>query len=342
MGKRHLSQQQKQRIRSIQAKRLERANERVRRLEEELDERSLGPDSTGQVIVHHGSHLIIEDHAGDEVRCFSRQNLGSVVCGDHVVWQETEPGHGVVTAVQDRSSILSRPVFDGQNKPLAANIDRIVIIAAVVPELSEFLIDSYLVAAELTGIQPVIALNKVDLLNADELDALLERLQPYEDLGYNLFTTSHIQQEGLEQLRRILTDHVSILVGQSGVGKSSLIRALIPHLEIRVGEISEATGFGRHTTSSTMLYHLESGGDLIDSPGVRQFRLSEMPEDRLLHGFVEFREWVGHCQFANCQHRQEPGCALRQAVADGQIDQRRLDSYHRLVEANATIAKRPN
>ena len=149
-----------------------------------------------------------------------------------------------------------------------------------------------------------------------------------------LYASSRSSQ-GLEPLRQRLIGHTTILLGQSGVGKSSLIKALLPHRDIRIQALSQATGLGTHTTTTSALYHLPDGGDLIDSPGVRSFELSELHRVDLEHGFVEFGPYLGRCKFSNCSHRVEPGCALLAAVAEGKIDARRLRSYHQLRDSLA-------
>jgi ribosome biogenesis GTPase len=173
--------------------------------------------------------------------------------------------------------------------------------------------------------------NKSDLLDTESRAKLEQRLAIYEQIGYSLLFISTRTTDGLRDLHQQLKSHTSILVGQSGVGKSSLVQALLPDLDIRIGALSQVTGLGRHTTTVTTLYHLPDGGDLIDSPGVRDFSLSPVPVDQLAQGFREFKAYLGQCRFHNCRHASEPGCAVQDAVRSGAINQRRLANYKELV-----------
>ncbi|MEJ2347103.1 MAG: small ribosomal subunit biogenesis GTPase RsgA [Gammaproteobacteria bacterium] len=328
--KRRLTKRQKARIRSIQHKRAKRAIAHSHAAES-VPEQRLGPEQPGLVISHHGATVMVEGAAGALWRCSVRRNLGSLVCGDRVAWQPADEREGVVVALLPRHSLLLRPQPGGRGKPVAANIEQIVVVAAVEPELSEHLIDRYLVTAETTGIAPVIVVNKVELLDAGGRRDLERRLATYRQLGYPVLLVSVKADHGLDPLLAQLQGHTSILVGQSGVGKSSLVKALLPEREIRVAALSEAR-HGRHTTTTTVLYHLPCGGDLIDSPGVRDFGVWHIATDDVAHGFVEFRPLLGHCKFSDCSHRHEPGCALRQAAEAGRIDPQRLQSYLNMME----------
>ena len=199
----------------------------------------------------------------------------------------------------------------GKLKPVAANIDQIVVVIASRPSFEQGMLDRYLVAAEIIGARPAVVFNKADLLN-DEARARLERkLALYSGLGYPLLFTSTRTTDGLKDLHAQLRHHTSVLVGQSGVGKSSLVQALLPERAVRIGDLSNVTGLGRHTTTTAMLYHLPDGGDLIDSPGVRDFALWPVDAQTLARGFVEFRPWLGHCKFRDCNHRGEPDAGWR-------------------------------
>ncbi len=252
------------------------------------------------------------------------------MCGDRVQWQPASPGEGVVTGRLPRRSLLARPQPRGGTRPLAANLDRIVVMAALRPAPDQFLIDRYLVAAESIEIRPLIVLNKADLVDAEERADLAERFATYTRIGYELLITSAKSEEGIERLEEMLTGHASILVGQSGVGKSSLAKVLLPERDIRIGELTE-TQHGRHTTSTAILYHLPFGGDLIDSPGVRDFAVWHIDPGHVAHAFVELRGLLGQCRFSDCSHTVEPGCAVREAVERGAIDARRYESYRRIL-----------
>ncbi|MGE5153141.1 MAG: ribosome small subunit-dependent GTPase A [Bdellovibrio bacteriovorus] len=335
MPRRRLSEQQITRIRTIQERRRQRLADRVEAVltegEDGSDEES--PAEPGLVVVRHGANLAVEDPQGRIHHCLARRHIGEPVCGDRVVWQRTGEGHGVVTAIQPRATVLSRPDYSGRDKPLAANLTQILVLIAPQPEPSGYLVDQYLVAAETMGVKAVIVGNKMDLLDEPAARRLRERFAHYPDMGYGVHWTSLREPGGAAPLARLLAGETSILVGQSGVGKSSLVKALLPDLEIQIGRLSRATGLGRHTTSAATYYRLPGGGALIDSPGVRSFRLSSMDRDTLQWGFREFRPYLGQCRFSDCRHRQEPGCALNEAAQRGLIAPARLASFHHLTAA---------
>lgn len=327
MARRRLSEQQKARIASIQEKRRERAAEKV---EATLVGSDDGTQHTGRVVVRHGRSLLLRGEDGSIVHAMFRANLGEVVCGDRVVWQQTANDEGVVVAVLARDTALSRPAYDGQEKAIAANISQLVVVLAPQPEPTGYLLDQYLVAAEQIGVRGLICLNKADLLDRDGR-FLRQRFAHYEQIGYPIIEISAKTEHGLDPLLDRLRGHTSILVGQSGVGKSSLINALIPRENVLEGTLSDSTGLGRHTTSAATLYPLGNGGELIDSPGVRSFRLGQLGRQELEHGFREFLPFLGQCRFHNCAHLAEPGCAIRAAVEAGKISAARLDSYRHMV-----------
>lgn len=330
MGKRKLNRRQQWRIEKIQQERQQRAARKAARgTPTDSDSLSLGEEQQGLLIANFGTSVEVEDERGEVYRCLLRQNLPPLVTGDRVVWQTTQEG-GVVSALLPRRSVLSRPDSSGEQKPVAANIDQILVVAAPAPEFSPELIDQYLAVAELTGITPVLVFNKIDLIDTEKQAAVNELLQRYRGIGYEIVETSTKQQHGLDALRQQLKNMTSVFVGQSGVGKSSLVKALLPHHEIAVGELSQQSGLGQHTTSTSRLYHLSDGGELIDSPGVRDFRLWPMSCSELAQGFREFANYLGHCRFRDCRHEVEPECALREAVERGEISQCRLESYLRL------------
>ena len=324
MAKRRLTKQQSRRIKQNITNRQQQ--------NQSLHEKSLGPEQAGLIISHHGKTLIVENTDGNRFRCSSRQNIGQVVCGDHVVWQAVNEQEGVITAIKNRQSLLVRPGFADRIKPVAANITLICIVIAPEPAPQEDLIDRYLVAAEYLKIKPVILCNKSDLLDTESTNAWQKRFSVYKDIGYELLTTSTKQEHGLDQLYDILKGNSSILVGQSGVGKSSLINCLIPDKAIKVKALSEQITQGQHTTSHSELYHLpNNGGDLIDSPGVRDFRLGHLNRHAIEQGFTEFRPFIGQCRFSDCKHINEPECALLSAVKGGKIQPQRLESYQAIV-----------
>jgi len=331
MAKRRINDQQQRRIDNLQLKRKEKAAKNQQKQSESIAQQGLGEEQHGQIVTNYGQTLLVEDENKTLYRCVARQNLGAIVCGDKVIWQAGENNQGVIVAIEERESLLQKPGFGGKLKPMAANIDQIVIVSAVQPAPNPYLIDRYLIAAENLPATPIILLNKMDLLNDENRSNIEKIINEYQNIGYRVITTSSIDNEGFEELLAALTTHTSIFVGLSGVGKSSLINQLMPELDIRVGVLSEASGEGKHTTTSSNLYHLPCEGKLIDSPGVRDFGLWNTSEDDILNGFIEFREYIGHCKFSNCSHLKEPNCAIKQALADNKISQQRFDNYQKIV-----------
>jgi len=232
--------------------------------------------------------------------------------------------------MQPRESLLERPDADNQLNPVAANIDQILVVAAPEPALDIDLINRYFVAAEMTDIPPVLIINKIDLLSDTALAKLKTRFQAYDDIGYSVIYATTKRAHGLDDLLAHLRDKTSIFVGQSGVGKSSLIQVLLPEEELRTNTLSESSGEGRHTTTTTRLYHFSEGGELIDSPGVRAFRLGHASTAQITHGFREFHPYLGQCRFSNCRHDVEPDCALQEALRAGKISRDRFESYQRI------------
>ncbi|MEK6748682.1 MAG: small ribosomal subunit biogenesis GTPase RsgA [Pseudomonadota bacterium] len=329
---RKLNRHQAWRAEKIQQDRVRRAQRRDQAVKTAAPPGELGSEESGLVIANFGVNLIVEGDSGARLRCVVRQNLGGIVCGDRVVLQATGDGSGVVIAVLPRRSVLARPDFGGDMKPIAANIDQIVIVIAIKPGIEPLLIDQYLVAAELVGIQPLIVVNKADLLtmmSRRDIDPLLDE---YREIGYDVVKISIRDNSGLEVLAQRLRNRTNVLVGHSGVGKSSIAKALLPDIDVRIGELSAASGLGMHTTTAAMLYHLAQGGHLIDSPGIRSFGLWNVSPRELAMGFREFRPYLGHCRFRDCTHRHEPDCALIAASAAEKISAQRLENFYRLLD----------
>lgn len=264
------------------------------------------------------------------------QQVDPVVVGDRVRYQPGQ-GLGQIVEVLPRRSQLSRPAREtagrhARQQVLVANVDQIVaVFSAARPAPKWRLLDRYLATAEAVGLPTLICISKVDL--ADE-DDLLDATWLYRGLGYPVLATSALLGQGLGELRPALRDRVSILIGKSGVGKTTLLNALEPGLGRRVGEVSRARDAdGRHTTSYVELVPLSFGGALVDSPGMREFGLWQIGPDELAGCFVEMRPLLGRCRFrADCSHSHEPGCAIKEAVEEGRIGRRRYESYLKLRE----------
>lgn len=285
------------------------------------------PTQEGTVITVFGSQAEIEDNVGKIIRCHLRKNMGPLTTGDRILWAE-EQGAPVIISLLPRKSLLARPENAHKTKLIAANIDLLIIVTAPPPLLAEDMIDRYLIAADSLHIQPIILLNKIDLI-ADQSN-VIQRIRFYEQLNYAVILSSAITHNGLEQLSEWLMQKTGVLVGASGVGKSSIIAALTGNTTVRTGAVSLA-GLGKHTTTTAHLYHLPNGGQLIDSPGIREFGLWHMDAKEILQGFIEFKPFLNQCKFRDCSHLKEPGCALQQAIKDQKISERRFESYKKMI-----------
>lgn len=339
--KKKLTQGQLRRVRSNQKKRIDQQQEDV-----QWDETLLGSAREGVVLSRFGQHADIEDsQTGELHRCNLRRSIESLVTGDNVVWRpgdETLHGiSGVVEAVHERRTVLTRPDYYDGIKPIAANIDLIVIVSAILPELSSDIIDRYLIATNQANFNPVLVINKIDLLDDNQRQEVDKVVSLYEKLGYQVLLVSQKTAEGMDKLKSVLTDTTSIFVGQSGVGKSSLVNQLFPEVNTLTNNVSEVSGLGQHTTTTARLYHFPEGGRLIDSPGIREFGLWHLTAEEIAKGFKEFQDYLGGCKFRDCKHKDDPGCIIRQAVQDGKISQERYASYHRIIASmSETKAKR--
>ncbi len=293
----------------------------------------------GRVITRYGAELLVEidsdsENGGKElIRCTAKRKFDTVACGDDVVIALADHGNARLMDIAPRKNALTRPDYSHKLKTIAANIDQLVIIMSWRPDPFWELLDRYLVTAHLMDASAVIVMNKDDLADSYATDKAIENLAEYSQIGYTVLKTvadGGAEQRGMQALQKQLDNKINVLVGQSGVGKSSLATLLLPDVEIVVGEVSES-GEGRHTTTTTRLYEMPSGGSLIDSPGVRDFVLPEMDELQLREGYREFSEYSPYCKFNNCSHAHEPGCKVREALDQGKLPPYRYKRYLKLL-----------
>lgn len=316
-----LTRRQKWRIEKIQAERVVRANKAAD------SNQNLGNSAEvqiGLVITRYGQRLLVESEAGDLVQCTARRNIDLSVAGDQVIFQMNDDNTGVVTALLERDNTLER-----SHKIIAANIDELWLVVAIEPHYQFDLIDRYLVVAENGNLPIRIVVNKIEL--SKNIEQVKTDFAMYQSIGYKVSYLSVKEQIGTAEFKQQLNDKTHIFLGQSGVGKSSLINELTPNLNLRVNEISKKSKLGKHTTTNTTLYHIPSGGDLIDSPGVREFHLNTLTSQEILSGFREFKPFIGQCKFRNCVHINEPNCAIKNALGNGSIHPKRYESYLNLI-----------
>ena len=280
----------------------------------------------GRIVAAHGRQYVVELADGTLLPCFPRGKKSDVACGDRVEIKRTSDDQGVIEAILPRTSLLYRS-NELRQKLIAANVDQIIIVVATEPAFSDELVTRALLAAESEEIEPLIVLNKCDL--TDKLPAARARLATLAGLGYRIFELSALAHA--DDLRPFLHHHTSVLVGQSGMGKSTLINALVPKANAATREISQALDSGKHTTTHATLYHLDADSHLIDSPGLQEFGLGHLDRQEIEAAFREFRPWLGQCRFRDCRHNREPDCALVAAVNAGKVDPSRFAIYHRIV-----------
>jgi len=286
---------------------------------------------TGLIIAAHGHRGVLETEAGEEKRYVVKGRRLRVVCGDQVGWTRQEHGDTVlVSSIQPRNNILERqPPGQTKTEVLAANLTCVVVVFAPVPAPDWFLVDRYLCAAELMGCRVLLVGNKNDLEFDRSADSL--EIQEYRRLQYTLLSVSATHGDGVQALAEALKSETGILVGQSGVGKSSLINRLVPDASISVGEVSMATSEGIHTTTASAMHRLPDGGRLIDTPGVRDFVPVIHETISVQRGFPEIFAVADGCRFSNCQHLREPDCAVKSKRDAGHISARRYEAYKRLL-----------
>lgn len=288
-----------------------------------------------------GRRLLVEDEHAERHQCLLARKRLRPVTGDWVNWRRAPRGDdGVVLEILPRKNELTRPDRRGRTEILAANITQLAVIVAPIPAPDPFLVDRYLASAHGMAAAAAVVFNKADLREEAGGGQTYFDPQEFAAIGYPVLRVSAKTGAGLDRLAGALAGQTSILVGQSGVGKSSLINALLPDADILTAEVSRASGEGRHTTTASTLHHLPGGGEIIDSPGVRDYAPGVMEEQDVAAAYREFDPYAGMCQFANCRHMEEPGCAIKRAIGEGKIAARRHESYRRMLRLMRTLAKK--
>ena len=286
----------------------------------------------GKVLRVQGLVSIVQQEDGSQRQCATRRLLKTlhsdqrhvVAAGDNVWIRPEGEREGIIERVEPRHGILSR-TSRGRQHLLVTNVDQVLIVAsAAEPRLKPNLIDRYLITAEKAGIEPILCLNKVDLVDTAHLQPLVG---VYSQLGYRVVLISVLEGWGIASLRSLLSGRETAVTGQSGVGKSSLLNAIEPGLALRVQSVSGETQKGRHTTTTSELIPLSDGGFVVDTPGIRQFQLWDVIPEEVAGYFREIRPYVSHCRYPDCTHTHEEPCAVKDAVADGYLDVRRYESY---------------
>jgi len=280
---------------------------------------------SGIIVAAHGRQYRVELDDGRTLLCFPRGKKSELACGDRVSIQLSSENQGVIDSIEERQTLLYRS-NEFKQKLIAANVTQIVIVVATEPSFSDELITRCLVAAECQDMTALIVLNKCDL--QERLDFATTNLSAFEQLGYPVLRLS--AHTSVDLLRPFLSGHTSVLVGQSGMGKSTLTNALVPGANAPTREISEALDSGKHTTTHATLYRLDNQSVLIDSPGLQEFGLRHLSSNAIEYGFPELRPLLGKCRFRDCRHDREPDCAVLAAVESGQISPRRYAVFRAL------------
>lgn len=287
---------------------------------------------TGLVISHLGKGIAVEVD-GNIILCQTLRKIATVAAGDKVKVSIVAKEQGRIEELLPRHSVLERPNKGRKTRPVAANIDQVFVVFANEPYCDFLLIDQYLAICENRNLKPLLIYNKADLTLCEPIE---QELKNYTNLGYPLFRVSATQNSGMNELQQALSKKISIFTGQSGVGKSSLTNTLIPDKELKTNTVSAITKHGRHTTTAATLYHLPQGGGLIDSPGVAIFGLAGLSEQQLAQGYREFQPFIEQCQFNDCRHVKDKGCAVRTAVESQLIPNTRYQRFLKLREKMPT------
>ena len=302
-----------------------------------MREESNNKSETAVVIATYSREMALKRPGGEVVRARIKGKKLKPVCGDMVIAEplENEP-EWLITEIEKRKNRLTRPNMRGQTEILASNIDFLCVAASCKPPADWFIVDRYLCAAELMGVDGAVIYNKIDL----DPDGAMNELEEYARLGYATLRCSAISGQGMDELRALLANRVSIIVGQSGVGKSSLINYLLGNERQRTADVSDATGEGRHTTVNSAMIDVGNNGEVIDSPGVRDYAPAIQTGEQVANGYREISDARQRCRFSNCLHMKEPDCAVKEGVESGSISKRRYDSYRRLMVLTEQLVRK--
>ncbi len=277
--------------------------------------------------------MAVQDSAGGPpLQASPLSKLPLLVAGDLVRLETDDAGARRITALRPRETVLSRPDRRGVPKPLAANLSHLAIVCAEPPGFDLLLTDQFCIACTESGIEPIIVINKVDLLAEADKQQVLDWCKVYQRIGYDTVMVSTKRDGAMDPLFKVLEGKAVALVGASGVGKSSIVQCLLPDLDVRVGALSESSGLGSHTTSVTHWYERAGQSAIVDSPGVRQFLVTHLEARDVRHGYLEISRLGAQCRFGNCTHVVEPNCAVLSALSDGEIAQWRYDNYLKLLK----------
>ncbi|MBV7434028.1 ribosome small subunit-dependent GTPase A [Cardiobacteriaceae bacterium TAE3-ERU3] len=312
------------------------SKQQQRRIKRQHNERLDGQaiEDAAIVVAHMGYETIVDDN-GELLAADWRKSLGDIAVNDRVLLSRMQGERAVIEAVFPRQHTLYK--WHGRKaKAIATHIDQLVVVIAARPQWQASLLDRYIIAARQADINLTIVCNKIDLLTDDAYQQWQDELQPYRAMGYRIMALSVANEEGLSEISDILAGKQTVICGQSGVGKSSMINKLVPDSDIWIQSLSEATDLGRHTTTNSRRYPLTSGGAVIDTPGVRGFSIDHLNTEEIIAGFKDIASHTGDCRFNDCSHRHEPGCAVLEAVAAGAIAESRYHSLMQILEEHST------
>ena len=297
-----------------------------------------GAKETGIVFRSTGSWYDVKDSSGNTIKCNLKgkirlkgiRSTNPIAVGDSVVFERTESGQGAIEKIQERKNFIARKSVNlsKESHIVASNLDRAFLIVTIAqPRTSSGFIDRFLVTAEAYGIPTTIVFNKVDLLDFESAERQNELEQIYSSAGYDIMSVSAKTGKGIDELRSSLNLGINLLSGHSGVGKSTIINQIIPGLELKTGEVSDSHSKGKHTTTFAEMFEVPGGGFIIDTPGIKGFGLITLEKETLNHHFPDIFEKLEGCKFNNCVHIDEPGCAVKDAVDEGQISHERYSNY---------------